>query len=555
MIESLSISNYALIDSIELQFEPGFNIITGETGAGKSIIIGALSMLLGSRADTRAVRHSDKKSTVEASFSLAVDGDNSLLESIVRQADIDWDPATIILRREISPNGRSRSFVNDTPVALATLREIAMRLVDLHSQHQNLLLATEDYQLSILDTLLPDKAILEEYATAYDDYRHALRNYAKAKQQFQKLRDEEEYLRYQLDKLQQIPLEEGLQQSLENEREILLNASSLKQSLLSLSRIFSDSPQSLTEQLSSAQAIAQALQSVGGWEDNAARIDALAIEVKDLASIIDDTASHLEADPSRLEFVEEQLSEIYTLQRRHNVATVEELIALRDNFSARLATIDNADDTIRHLASVARQAKSIATNKAATLTEARRKVADKFASTLCESAIPLGMKNLKVEISLSTIELSPRGADHVEFLFAFNRNQAPMPLRDTASGGEISRLMLSAKAVIADKMNLPSIIFDEVDTGVSGDVANRMGQLMQQISRNIQVIAITHLPQVAAKGNAHFKVYKQDTENATVTHVDKLSDEARIDELALMLSGEATDSSARATAISLLQSR
>lgn len=549
MIESLSIRNYALIDRIDLKFKAGFNVITGETGAGKSIMLGALSMLLGSRADSRVVTHRESKSIVEATFRLS---GRENLRGIFIESDIDWDDSSVILRREISPAGRSRSFVNDSPVPLSILREIALQLVDLHSQHQNLLLSTPEYQLSIIDSLLPDKSVTDLYVAAYNDYKDALRQYAKARKVVEAARNEEEYLRYQLEKLNDADLVEGEQEQLEKEREILSNVSQLKHSLNSLLGIFSESDTSVTVLLTSALPISESLAALPDGQSLRDRIESLSIEAKDISASIEELFSGLDIDPSRLEYIDDHLSDIYNLQRKHNVSSVEELIALRDSIASRLASIDNADDRLHTLASRARKAKATATSLAADLSARRKEVASSFGTMLKESAVPLGMKNLSVDIQVSPSELSSTGADKVDFLFAFNKNQPLMPVRDTASGGEISRLMLSVKAIMADKMNLPSIIFDEVDTGVSGDVANRMGQLMQQISQNIQVIAITHLPQVASKGVAHFKVFKEDSDTATNTRVTELDDVGRIDELALMLSGDTENEAARQTAVSLL---
>lgn len=550
MIESLSIQNYALIDNIELKFQPGLNIITGETGAGKSIMLGALSMLLGGRADGRVVRDREKKSVIEASFR-HTENDASL-KAIFADADIEWDADAIILRREISPAGRSRAFVNDTPVAISTLREIAMRLVDLHSQHQNLLLATPDYQLAIIDTLLPDKSVIDIYRSAFDEYRDALRQYAKARKAVEAAKAEEEYLRYRLDKLNDANLVDGEQESLEQERDTLSNIGSIAQSLAIVDNILASGDNSILNQLPVASAAARSVLSLSECESIAQRLEAISVEVKDIAETVESLADSLRPDPSRLEYIDDRLSDIYSLQRKHNLSTVGELIALRDSIASRISAIDTADERLHTLAIKAKRAKALATEHAQRLTQARCEVAQHFAKLLCDSAIPLGMKNLRVEIAVEPADLSPTGADVVNFKFAFNKNQPLMPVKDTASGGEISRLMLSVKAILADKMNLPSIIFDEIDTGVSGDVADRMGRLMQQIAGAIQVIAITHLPQIAAKGTSHFKVYKEDTDTSTHTRVVTLSEEARVDELALMLSGDPHNEAARMTAKSLI---
>lgn len=550
MIESISISNYALIDAIELNFHPGFNIITGETGAGKSIMLGALSMLLGNRADTRVVTDKGKKSVVEATFNV---NRYPQLKSLLSDNDIDWDDTQLILRREISPNGRSRSFINDSPVSLSLMRDVAVRLVDLHSQHQNLLLADPSYQLYIIDTLLPDSALKTQYAEAYESYRDALRKYRDAKQTAEQNRADEEFLRYQLEKLDELNLHEGETAELEKQREVLANVNHIKTALRQLIMLFENDENGITDNLKEAVGIwTQQLMQMPDGESMADRIESLRIEAADILSTIEDADNKLDADPERLFAVEERLSDIYNLQRKHNVNDADELIEIRRAIAEKLDAIDHSDERIKTLAAMAKRAKLLATRIAETLTEERKKVAESFGKQLLEGALPLGMSNLVADIRISPADLSPTGADNVDFLFSFNKNQPLMPVKDTASGGEISRLMLAVKAIVAGRIQLPSIIFDEIDTGVSGDVANRMGALMKRIAENIQVIAITHLPPVAAQGETHFKVFKEDSDTATNTKVKLLSDSERISELALMLSGNPDDESARETARTLL---
>lgn len=551
MIQTLAISNYALIDSITLKFGRGLNIITGETGAGKSIMLGALSMLLGNRADTRVVRDKEKKSIVEAVFDISLYPE---LKSIAEGADIDWDDKSLILRREITPSGRSRSFINDSPVTLTTLRDAAVQLVDLHSQHQNLLLATPEYQLKIIDTLITDKTVKTLYAEAYDEFRQSLKRYQQAKRALEAGRADEEYLRFQLEKLSELDLVEGEQADLEQQREVLANASSLKQSLRRVISLFTDDEDtSMTARLAEAANIAMSLESLPDAQALARRVESLQIEAADIADTLEQIDNHLEADPRRLEEIEDRLAAIYDLERKHQVDSVEQLIDLRDQIATKLSAVDNGDQRVKALAARAKKAKLRALEIAAQLTAERRAVADRFAKELYDGAAPLGMKNLTVKIDLDPADLGPTGADNVAFLFSFNKNQPLMPVKDTASGGEISRLMLVVKSIIADKMQLPTIIFDEIDTGVSGDVANRMGDLMKSVAERIQVIAITHLPSVAAKGANHYKVYKEDDDLATNTRVRFLSESDRVDELAMMLSGDPQNQSARQTAISLLE--
>lgn len=545
MIETLSISNYALIDNIELTFRPGLNIITGETGAGKSIMLGALSMLFGNRADTKVVSDKSKKSVVEGIFDITGYDE---IGRILSENDIDPMDSQLILRREISPSGRSRSFVNDVPAPLSLLREIAIRLVDLHSQHQNLLLADNSYQLTVIDTMLDDKVIKKEYAAAYDAFRSALKKYQVARRASETSKAEEEYIRYQLQLLEELNLQAGEQEALEQERNLLANVTTVKESLGQILEMFDGGEYNILAMLRQSEGLLDGLDGLQESEQLISRMESLRIEATDIKDTVETLDSRLEADPRRLEYVEERLGDIYDLQRKLSADSDEALIALQQELSERIDSIDNSDERLKQYATKAKIAKKHAIELAERLTEARRRVAAHFVEELLESATPLGMKNLRAEIEITPAELSPTGADKVDFLFAFNKNQPLMPVKDTASGGEISRLMLSVKALVADHVQLPSIIFDEVDTGVSGDVAGRMGKLMKDISRRIQVIAITHLPPVASKGDVHFKVFKEDTDTTTNTRVKQLSDEERIGELALMLSGDADNEAARQTA-------
>ncbi len=550
MIENLHISNYALIDRVDIAFHPGFNIITGETGAGKSIMLGALSLLLGGRADTKAVRDPKVKSVIEATFSVKGYGS---LETVCTDNDIDWDADHIILRREIAPGGRSRAFVNDTPVTVAVLQEIALQLVDIHSQHQNLLLVSPPYQLRVIDSLAGNGERLKKFAEVYGRYRQAVKHYQLTRRNIEQARDEEEYLRYQYQQLADARLEAGEQDTLEREREVLINMADIKDSLRRLLDALGDSDENVDSLLKTASDEADSLTDLlEGTEGITERLQVLRVECQDIYQTFSDADRQLSADPREIEAVEERLNEIYDLERRHKVDSVEALIDIRDGMEEKLRGIDLGDQSLHSLALAAKRAKKEALDLAREISAVRKETAVEFARILRERALPLGMKNLQVEVAVKETELTATGIDFIEFLFAFNKNQQPMPVGNTASGGEISRLMLSIKSIVADKMQLPSIIFDEVDTGVSGDVANRMGEMMHEISRNIQVMAITHLPQVAAQGNAHYKVFKEDTDTSTVTRVRELTDDERVDELAVMLSGSAVNDAARANARSLL---
>ena len=551
MIESLHISNYALIDSIDLTLHPGLNIITGETGGGKSIMLGALSLLLGGRADSRSVRRPEKKSVIEASF--AVEGNESL-RAYCATTDIDWEPAQMILRREITPSGRSRAFINDTPVTLDVLRGVGLRLVDIHSQHQNQLLSESSFQLDIIDMLAGNAERLACYSSLYGEYRAALQKLKTVKAAIAADRENADFMQFQLKRLEELNLQPDEMELLESERVRLTEQSQSREAFDKALVALSGGEENAGDQI---RAAVDALSDISDHlpEDAALvdRLEKLNIELSDIADSLEALASAYSPDAvAELEEVERRIGEISAVVSRHNVADAGELIALQARLQRKLARLDDADSIIADLEKQARHAKKKAMESAAVISGFRRDAAADFARILHDTAVPLGMKNLVCDISVEAAALSPTGADAVEFRFAFNKNQTPVPVRESASGGEISRLMLSVKSIIAHRMQLPSIIFDEVDTGVSGDVADRMGRMMKSIASNLQVIAITHLPQVAAKGSHNFKVFKHDTETTTVTHVELLSSEGRVDELALMLSGDASNEAARSAARALI---
>lgn len=550
MIKTLHISNYALIDRIDITFFPGLNIITGETGAGKSIILGALGLLLGGRADTKVVRDPNVKSVIEATFS--ADGYTSL-QQFCEENDIDWDDDTVILRREISTTGRSRAFINDSPVNLTQLQTAGLFLIDIHSQHQNLLLASPPYQLQVIDSVAGNATLNEEFRTLYNSYRQALRQYKQERIALDKARTNEEFLRYQYDMLVNASLQPGELEELENERKLLANMAQVKASLQLIGDALTDGDTNADDLVREAAAEASQIASyVDDGEALADRLEALRVELRDIAATFADADGALSDDPARLDEVEERLNLLYDLLRRQQAETIEQLIEIRDRLANEIKAIDLGDEGLQKSETAAKKAKRAAIEKAEELSASRKAAAQQFAADLKERATPLGMKNLQVEISIKPVQLSGTGIDAIEFLFAFNKNQPLMPVGSTASGGEISRLMLSIKSLVAHKMQLPSIVFDEVDTGVSGDVAHRMGALMKDISENIQVIAITHLPQVAAKGNAHFRVFKTDTDSSTITRIELLTPENRIAEIAQMLSGSTIDQAALANARALI---
>lgn len=560
MIKSLLISNYALISNIEIEFDPGFNIITGETGAGKSIILGALGLLLGERADMRVVRDAARKSVIEAVFGIV---DAPGVAGMLAELGFESVDGDCILRRELLPGGRSRAFVNDSPVTLPVLRQIAVRLIDIHSQHQNLLLASPEYQLEILDNLAGTAPLLESYREAYAVYRRSLRQYTETRDMIRRNRDDADYLAFQYNELEAMELQPGEHESLEHERETLSNLDGLLEQIDRAITPLAGEPANVQTALDEAVSAVESL-AIDLADDDAdtepdvdfhnlsERLESARIELADIADTLMEYRGSLNADPGRLEEVEERLSRLYSLETKHHVANADELIEIRDRLGSQLATLEDGDRVLARLEAEAKRAKKAAVTLATALSDKRTAAASVFARQLREAASPLGMPNLRCDISFTRGKLGHDGFDQVQYLFAFNKNQALMPLGGAASGGEISRLVLTVRAILAERMHLPSIIFDEVDTGVSGDVATRMAAMMASMSRSLQVICITHLPGVAAMGRVHFKVYKEDDENSTTTRIRRLDRAAREAELALMLSGKPDDPAALATARSLL---
>lgn len=549
MIESLHISNYALIENIDIEFDRGLNIITGETGAGKSIILGALGLIMGERADLRTKRDADAKTVVEAVFNIADVGD---INAFLADNGLDTDPAHVILRRELTRSGGSRAFVNDTPVRLDILREVALKLLDIHTQHQNLLLTDAAFQLSVLDALARNGSLLARYREAYAAYRTALGRYRTTADMLKRNRSEQEYLSFQLQQLDELDLKEGEQDELERARDMLSNAGRIKETVSDAISYLSE-PQSVTQSLMRAAAAMRHLDDVYDEASGLAeRLTAARLDIEDVIDSMRRFDNDLDADPYALQEVEDRLSVIYSLETKHHVDDEAGLIALRKRLREQLDTIGNGDEALRGLEEAARGAKKEAVLLARQLSERRAAVVSDLTGMLLDRARPLGMSNLRCEVMLTQGKLGADGMDTAEFMFAFNKNQPLMPVGKTASGGEISRVMLALKSVIAEQMHLPTLIFDEVDTGVSGDIAGRMGAMMQHMAAHVQLITITHLPQVAARGNRHIKVFKHDNDTSTLTDIRVLDTEMRRAELALMLSGDPADASALATADSLL---
>lgn len=551
MLSRLYISNYALIDRLEIDFKEGLTIITGETGAGKSILLGALSLIMGERADIKAMRDSGSKTIVEATFNIT----GYHLDRLFAEADVDYDEQECILRREIAPSGRTRAFINDTPVPLTLLREVATRLVDIHSQHSNMLLAKPQFQLDIIDSLAGNQPLRDEYLLQYRQYRDIEQKLKQLTERCHQARGEEDYLRFQLKQLQDMNLKPGEDAKLEAEQAKLSNVTEIKQALWEVEHLLSGEDVAVIDHLKTAVSRLQAIESMlPDVEGFAERIDTALIELKDIASAVANVQETLQLDPEQLQIVENRLNDIFTLERKHNVQTVDELIALQTGYEARLHDLDTGDEQIEQLKHQLETIHAQATLLAHQLTDKRRKAAQSFAQQLVERARLLALGNLQFDIAFTPTDgLTPTGVDAIEFRMAFNKSQPLMPVKDTASGGEISRVMLCVKAIVAQRVSLPTIIFDEVDTGVSGDTASRMGEMMGDIARSIQVIAITHLPQVASHGDNHLKVYKSDEDESTHTHVAMLDHEQHVMEIARMLSGKDINQAAIDNARTLIQ--
>lgn len=549
MIKQLHISNYALIDKLDIGFDDGLTIITGETGAGKSIILGALSLILGERADSKAIRDTSAKTVVEATFDIS----GYQLEHFFDANDIDMDQTECIIRRELAPSGRSRAFINDTPVSLNELRELGTRLLDIHSQHSNMLLSQPAFQLSILDSIASNEALLDDYHQVYRQYREAVKRLDETQQQMEQLRRDEDYIRFQLNQLQEMQLQPDEDNQLEALQSKLSNITELKDALWTVSNELNGEENSILERLTTvAQRLEEAQRHLTDVDGMAERVQSALIELKDIAQSVGYTMDTLNDDPAELARVDERLNNIYSLERKHGAQSVDQLIDIQHDYERRLSEIEHNDDLIEELKAQVASCKAVATNIANQLSANRVKASKHFASELLALATPLGMKNLAFDVKFNNIDLTSTGSDAVEFMMAFNKNQQPMPVKDTASGGEISRVMLCIKTIIARHMRLPSIIFDEVDTGVSGDVAGMIGEMMADIAHSIQVIAITHLPQVAANGDHHLRVFKADNEVETLTQIETLDVQEHVMEIARMLSGKNLNPAAIENAKSLI---
>lgn len=548
MLTHLNIQNYALIESLDIDFRAGLSVVTGETGAGKSIMIGALTLLLGQRADTRVIQQGKKKCVVEAVFDVSGMG----LRSLFADVAVDYDDECII-RREVLDSGKSRAFVNDTPVNLQQLRMVASRLVDIHSQHENLLLGEASFQLDVLDAVADAKLELSDYQQKYKEYKRIEAAWRALVDTAEKWRADRDYAQFQFDQLAALQLVDGEQEALETEQNAMSHSEEVKTALaLALARLTDDVGvnQQLNETVSALRRISGVAPHMVDYEQ---RVESVLIELKDVAADLEMRLNDTDFDPQRRQFVDERLDQIYTMQQKHRVASVADLLSLQAEFEAKLARIDGFDDEIKLLDNQKIMAEKQLREAAEKLSKKRRLAIGDFEREVSLQLTGLGMPNANFVVCMQPASgFQPHGVDVIEFRFSANKNHTPQALAHAASGGEMSRLMLVIKALVASRAQLPTVILDEIDTGVSGEVAHRMGLIMRQMAQSMQVIAITHLPQIAAKGVAHYKVYKRDTTDTTVTEILYLTEDQRIMELAEMLSGKNPPAAAVANAKELL---
>ena len=553
MLKKLDIRNFTLIDHLEMALYPGFSVITGETGAGKSIVIGAIGLLLGNRADAKQVKRGCDKCIIEATFDLSI-YHSDVLKDFFEDNDLDYEPEECLLRREVNANGKSRAFINDTPVTLALMRELGEQLIDVHSQHQNLLLSKEDFQLNVVDIIARDRQQLADYRAAFAEYRSAQRRLEELREQIATSRDNEDFLRFQQKELSEANLASGEQEQLEQEAELMSHAEDIKRALHEADYGLSGDDTGI---VNLTRSIAAQLRSVADVypeaQELAERLESCFVELKDISQEIASKVDDVEYDPQRFNLITQRLDTIYTLQQKVHVQTVDELLDRLNGINAQLDNIDNSDEELQELERSVEKLHAVCVEKAVVLTDMRRKSAMVVEQELSKLLVPLGIPKVRFKVEVSPADLSTNGADKVMFLFSANSSTDMQPVSQVASGGEIARVMLSLKAMISKAIGLPTIIFDEIDTGVSGRVAEQMAHIMRDMGKaNRQVLCITHLPQIAAAGSTHYKVAKQETEQGTVSTMTQLSDEQRITEIAQMLSGSDVSQAAVDNAKSLL---
>tara|TARA_B100000678_G_scaffold115582_1_gene96716 strand:- start:5705 stop:7357 length:1653 start_codon:yes stop_codon:yes gene_type:complete len=549
LLTSLSIKNFALIEDVNLQLQDQFTIITGETGAGKSILLGALSLLLGKRADLSAIRSPEKKCVVEGVFQI----ENYHLQSLFENNDLDYEPQTII-RREILPSGKSRAFINDTPATLQKLSLLGNQLVDIHSQHETLFVGDVNYQFQVIDALANHKDLLQQYRKSYKNYQRLLQQLAKLKEEQREAAAAYDYNLFLLNELREAELKEGIQEELETQYQELNNVEELKENLSAAAHQLQQEEIGGIFNLQEVKNRLNALRNYGEqYQSLSERIESVLIEVEDMAVEIERLENKVEADPETLDFVNDKLQQLYNLQKKHHLDSEQELMQLQQELEEKVATSENAEEEISALTKKIEAAKKQTQQLAKSIYNNRKKVIPHFIKSVQEILTQVGMPDAQLKVDLKhTEDFSNNGADQMQWLLAANKGGNFNEMRKAASGGELSRITLAIKSILAKYSKLPTIIFDEIDTGVSGDIAQKMAVIMSHMGKEMQVLSITHLPQIAAKGNHHFKVYKETEGNTTKTNIVELKGDTRVEELAEMLGGKDKSASAIAHAKELL---
>ena len=551
MLKHLYIKNFALIDILDIDLYPGFSVITGETGAGKSIVLGAIGLLLGQRADLKTLKQGADKCVIEAHFDLT----RYQMEPFFAENDIEYDAGDCIIRRELTSAGKSRAFINDTPVQLSMLKELGERLVDVHSQHQNLLLNKQDFQMSVLDIIADDAKELTAYKETYDAYHQAAHELQALKEEIERNRQNVDFLQFQYQELEGANLAIGEQEELEQKSDTMTHAEDIKGALYTADNALQADETGIVTSLRSAMNAMKGISHVfPEAEELATRMDSTYIELKDIAQEVGALLDSVDFDPAELDHINERLDRLYDLQKKYHAEDTEALIALRDSLKQQLDHIDNSDETLQERQQQVDKLKTQCQQQADALTKLRTKAAKKIESEMQQRLVPLGMPNIRFQISISQEQLSTNGQDKVAYLFSANTSTPLQPVSQVASGGEIARVMLALKAMISGAVKLPTIIFDEIDTGVSGKIAEKMAEIMHEMgSYERQVISITHLPQIAALGSAHYKVEKEETPQGTTSRMELLSPDERVTEIAQMLSGSKVTDAAIQNAKQLLR--
>jgi len=535
MLRQLYIKNYTLIDQLDMEFYPGFSVLTGETGAGKSIILGAIGLLLGQRADSKDIKSGCERCSIEAHFDIS----RYDMEPFFRENDIDYDATDCIIRRELTAAGKSRAFINDTPVPLVLLKELGEQLVDVHSQHQNLLLNKQDFQLSVVDIIAGKPKELTAYQTAFTTYQSLQKQLAELEESIARNRDNADFLQFQYNELSSAQLEAGEQEELEQKQDTMTHAEDIKSALYKADNALSADGTGIVEQLRTAiQALNSIEKVLPATAELTQRMDSCHIELKDMAQDINGMLEDVDFDPSELDTVNNRLDRIYELEKKYHCETIDDLLALQQQLKKQLSDVENSDEELAALNAQLSTYKAKCQEQANALTKQRTKAAKEIEQQMRQRLVPLGMPNVRFEVKIEQTELGRNGQDKVSFLFSANTSTPLQPVSQVASGGEIARVMLALKVMISGAVKLPTIIFDEIDTGVSGKIAESMAHMMQEMGQGgRQVISITHLPQIAALGSNHYKVYKEETAQGTASRMQHLDADERVHEIAQMLSG------------------